>query len=204
MCLRGVGGTLFQLTTDVAPVPKVDHCCYNGPTKSRDTWRDSRNPKHTAVTRYHICIHCCTTTAHTEPASMMPMRVGVIHNFLRCCNVVNTPRHSQLAWIAARYWPYLLPKMFLFPPAPVAHPRQPVFTSSTTVPADRYCFGTCAHRKTRKYPRENEVKEARGHVVGLDRRMVTSTRGWEFPGYQEHFRQICGDRDGRSRGGGEI
>lgn len=32
--------------------------------------------------------------------------------------------------------------MFLLPPVPEAHPRHPVFTSSTTVPADRYCLGT--------------------------------------------------------------
>lgn len=54
-------------------------------------------------------------------------------------------RHVRLAWIAARYCPYLLPNMFLLPPAPVAHPRHPVLTSSTTVPGARYCFGTCQY-----------------------------------------------------------
>mmetsp|Transcript_65554 Transcript_65554/g.147934 ORF Transcript_65554/g.147934 Transcript_65554/m.147934 type:complete len:218 (-) Transcript_65554:127-780(-) len=53
------------------------------------------------------------------------------------------PRSSSRAtWIAAKYWPYLFPKMFRWPPGPEAQPRQPVKGSSTTVSGPSACLGT--------------------------------------------------------------
>lgn len=82
---------------------------------------------------------------HSDQASLPLMFSLAFRLSLSFSSCALPPFHraqNPLAWICARYCPYLLPKMFLFPPAPVAHPRQPVLTSSTTVPADRYCFGT--------------------------------------------------------------
>jgi hypothetical protein len=38
-------------------------------------------------------------------------------------------RRSRAIWIAARFWPYLFPKMFLGPASlPEEHPKQPVYS----------------------------------------------------------------------------